>query len=55
METFDSKRVDFTLILSEASFENEKIRFRIEIEDDREYYITKLLKIDDPELVVKKK
>ncbi|MCK4803045.1 MAG: hypothetical protein KAT88_00740 [Spirochaetes bacterium] len=55
METFDSKRVDFTLILSEASLKNEKIRFRVEIEDDREYYITKLLKIDDPELVVKKK
>ena len=50
LDTFESKRLDFTLIKKNELFTEEKIGFfKVEIEDIKEYHIIKFLELYKPE------
>lgn len=56
LDTFESKRLDFTLIKQNELFTEGKIGFfKVEIKDIKGYHIIKFLKLDKPESIVKSK
>jgi hypothetical protein len=53
LEPSETKRVEF-LMITDNNYKYDSIRFKIEIGGDKEYYITKLLKLEGFEKIVKK-